>query len=152
MRFITAYGIPGYGPDASDGNYGVHTTWPDVADELARMLEESADSEGDSASAYADAGDYKTAWNTRNHADEMYNLAAQLDNKRQHAPLYEGNPQLWAETIERIVSDNFAYDVNQSLRIYAWESDDFGADEDDEIDASTEAWRATSNINRRNII
>jgi hypothetical protein len=130
MRFITAYGIPGYGPDASDDNYGVCETWPQVADELKRMLEESADGEGDSAEAYAESGDYETAWKTRKHADEMYSLAANLDNKRQHAPLYSGRPDLWAETIERIVSENFPYDVNNSVRIYAWEDDEFGTDDD----------------------
>lgn len=130
MRIITAYGLPGYGPDASDDNYSMCETWPDVADELRRMLEESADSEGDSAEGYAQHGDYESAWNTRKHADEMYNLAANLDNKRQHAPLYEGNPEAWAQTIEQIVSDNFPYDVNPSCRIYAWESEDFGADDD----------------------
>jgi hypothetical protein len=130
MRFITAYGLPGYGPDASDDNYGVSETWPRVADELARMLAESADGEGDSAEAYADAGDYETAWATRKHADEMYNLAENLDNKRADAPLYAGNPALWAETIERIVGENFPYDVSQSCRIYAWADDEFGADGD----------------------
>ena len=130
MRFITAYGIPGYGPDASDDNYGISETWPQVADDLKRRLEESADSEGDSAESYAQAGDYETAWNTRKHADEMYNLAAQLDNQRQHAPLYEGRPELWAETIERIVSENFPYDVTSGCRIYAWEDAEFGADDD----------------------
>lgn len=130
MRFITAYGLPGYGPDASDDNYGVSETWPQVADELRRMLEESAEGEDDSAEGYADAGDYETAWNTRKHADEMWNLAANLDNKRQHAPLYDGRPDLWAKTIERIVPENFPYDVNSSCRIYAWESEDFGADDD----------------------
>jgi len=128
MRFITAYGLPGYGPDASDDNYGVHETWPDVAWRLGEMLRESADSKGDSAQMHADAGDYETAWNTRKHADEMYNLAANLNNTRAHAPLYEGNPQLWAETVERIVSESFPYDVNDSIRIYAWKSDDFGVD------------------------
>jgi hypothetical protein len=132
MRIITAYGLPGYGPDASDDNYGVSDSWPQVAYELKRMLEESADSAGDQAEAYANAGDYEEAWNTRKHADEMYNLAANLDNKRKHAPLYEGNPQLWAETLEKIVTENFPYDVDQSCRIYAWESEDFGADSDDE--------------------
>ena len=130
MRFITAYGIPSYGPDASDDNYGVCETWPQVVDELRRMLEESADGEGDSAESYAEAGDYETAWKTRKHADEMYNLAANLDNSRQHAPLYEGQPELWAETVERIVSENFPYDVTSGCRIYAWEDDEFGADED----------------------
>lgn len=129
MRYITAYGIPGYGPDASDDSYSMCETWPDVADDLKRRLEECADSEGDSAESYADAGDYETAWNTRKHADEMYNLAANLDNKRQHAPLYEGQPDLWAETIERIVAEHFPYDVNDSTRIYAWDSAYFGADD-----------------------
>jgi hypothetical protein len=127
MRFITAYGISSYGPDASDDNYGVSETWTGAADELARMLEESADGEGDSAESYADAGDYETAWKTRKHADEMYNLAANLDNKRQHAPLYEGNPALWDATIASIIAENFPYDVSSGCRIYAWESDDFGA-------------------------
>lgn len=131
MRFITAYGLPGYGPDASDDNYGVCEDWPAVADELARMLTESADGEGDSAEAYAAQGDYQTAWETRKHADEMYNLAANLNNGRANAPLYRGNPELWAETIERIVSEQFPYDVNQSCRIYAWADDNFGADADD---------------------
>jgi hypothetical protein len=96
------------------------------------MLEESADSAGDHAEMYATGEDYEQAWKTRKHADEMYNLAANLDNKRAHAPLYEGNPDLWAQTIARIVSENFPYDVDQSCRIYAWESEDFGADSDDE--------------------
>jgi hypothetical protein len=132
MRFVTDYGIPGYGPDASNDSYTISATWPDVADDLKRRLEESADGEGDSAAAYAEAGDYETAWNTRKHADEMYNLAAQLDNQRQHAPLYEGQPELWAKTIERIVAENFPYDVNSGLRIYAWDSDEYAADDDDE--------------------
>ena len=130
MRFITAYGIPGYGPDASDDNYSVCDTWPQVADDLKRRLEECADGEGDSAEGYADAGDYETAWNTRKHADEMYNLAANLDNKRQDAPLYKGRPDLWAETIKRIVGENFPYDVTSGGQIYAWESDEFGVDDD----------------------
>ena len=131
MRIITAYGLPGYGPDASDDNYGIGDNWPAVASELKRMLEESADSAGDQAEMYAGGGDYREAWNTRKHADEMYDLAASLDNKRANAPLYAGNPELWAETIERIVSDSFPYDVDQSCRIYCWESEEFGADSDD---------------------
>lgn len=129
LRMIAAYGIPGYGPDASDGNFSVMDTWPDVADELVRMLQESADSAGDDAAASAENGDYETAWKTRTHADEMYNLAAQLNNERQHAPLYEGKPELWAQTIERIVAENFPYDVDASTRLYCWQSDDFGTDE-----------------------
>ena len=130
MRYIVAYGLPGYGPDASDDNYGVCENWPAVADELARMLTESADGEGDSAEAYAEHGDYQTAWETRKHADEMYNLAAILNNDRQNAPLYKGRPDLWAETVERTVTEHFPYDVNDSCRLYAWESEEFGADED----------------------
>jgi len=121
--YIAAYGIPGYGPDASDSGYYGSETWQGLADDLKRMLEESAEGENDSAAMYAESGDYETAWNTRKRADEMYNLAANLDNKRQDAPLYRGNPQLWAETIERIVGENFPYDVNDSTRIYAWEGE-----------------------------
>ncbi len=131
MRFITAYGIPGYGPDASDDNYGISETWPQVADELRRMLEESADSEGDSAAQYAQAGDYETAWNTRKHADEMYNLADNLNNSRADAPLYRDDPKVWDATIERTVGENFPYDVNSGCRIYAWADDEFGADSED---------------------
>lgn len=129
MRYIVAYGLPGYGPDASDDNYSVCEDWPSVADECKRMLEESADSEEDGATIAAESRDYETAWKTHKHAEEMYNLAANFNNDRQHAPLYEGKPELWAETIERLVSENFPYDVNQSCRIYAWESEDFGAEE-----------------------
>jgi hypothetical protein len=131
MRFIIAYGLPGYGPNASDDNYSVTETWPQVADELARMLNESAEIENDSAAMHAEQGDYEAAWKTREHADEMHNLAENLSNKRQDAPLYRGNTALWAETVERIVTENFPYDVSNSCRIYAWESDDFGADSDD---------------------
>jgi hypothetical protein len=118
--WIAAYGIPGYGPDASDSGYYESETLTGLADDLKRMLEESADSEGDSAVMYAESGDYETAWNTRQRADAMYNLAANLNNDRQHAPLYAGKPELWAETLERIVGENFPYDVNNSTRIYAW--------------------------------
>jgi len=135
MRYITAYGIPGYGPDASDDNFGVSDSWPQVADELKRMLEESADSADDAAGMWAESGDYEQAWKTRKRADEMYNLAANLNNDRQHAPLYEGQPELWAKTIERIVSDNFPYDVDSGCRIYAWQSEDFGADDDTDADS-----------------
>jgi hypothetical protein len=131
MRFIVDYGIPGYGPDASNDSFTVCETWPEVADDLARRLAESADSEGDSAEGYAESGDYETAWFTRKHADEMYNLADNLNNSRADAPLYRGRPELWAQTIERTVAEHFPYDVHSGLRIYAWESDEFGADEDD---------------------
>ncbi len=129
MRIITAYGIPGYGPDASDDNFGVHSSWVDVADEVRRMLDSSADGLGDSASASAGQGDYETAWNTRKQADELYNLAANLSNTRADAPLYRGDAAMWDAEIERIIGENFPYDVDSGCRIYVWADDAFGMDE-----------------------
>lgn len=57
-----------------------------------------------------------------------------LDNERRSAPLYAGDPTGWALTIERIVAENFPYDVDSGCRIYAWEDAGFGADEDEEYD------------------
>jgi hypothetical protein len=131
MRYILAYGLPGYGPDASDDNFSVATTWRDVADEARRMLEESADQAGDSAAVAANAGDYETAFKTREHADAMFNLAATFDNKRSEAPLYRGDAAAWDATIERLVGEHFPYDVDPGCRLYVWESEEFGiADED----------------------
>jgi hypothetical protein len=151
MRMIIAYGLPGYGPEASGDNFAVCDTWPDAADEIRRLLEESAEGENDSAEAEADGGgDFELAWHTRKHADEMWNLAENFHNRRMKAPLYENSPQLWDETISRMISENFPYDVNDSCRIYAWEDDEFGADTDSISPA--EKWRETNSIDRRNII
>jgi hypothetical protein len=134
VRFVMDYGIPGYGPDASNDSFSIADNWPDVADDLRRRLEECAEGENDSATMYAEQGDYETAWKTRKHADEMWNLAANLNNDRRNAPLYKDNPALWDETIKKIIAENFPYDVNSGLRIYAWEDDEFGADADDPQD------------------
>jgi hypothetical protein len=123
MRFVMDYGIPAYGPDASNDSFRLAFTWPEVASTLQDMLKECAVSENDAARSCAESGDYETAWKTREHADEMWNLAASLDNKRQDAPLYADKPELWAATIRSIVFENFPYDVNSTTRIYAWESD-----------------------------
>jgi hypothetical protein len=132
LRVIVATGIPGYGPDAANENYAVCGAWPDVADAIRDELQICADMEHDSAESYADSGDYKAAWETHKRVEDMANLAANFDNARQDAPLYEGQPALWDETIERMVSEHFPYDVNSSLRLYVWESAEFGADEEEE--------------------
>lgn len=129
MRMILAYGIPGYGPDASDDNYSVCETWPQVAAVARRMLAESADGLGDGAEVAAQQGDYETAWKTRARADEMYNLHDTLSNERANAPLYAGKPELWDAEIERIIGESFPYDVDPGCRIYVWESSEFGLDE-----------------------
>ncbi len=130
MRIIVAYGLAGYGPDASNENYHVCETWPQVADALRMRLEESGESALQEAEIMAAQGDYEAAWNRRKEADAMWHLSASLDNKRQDAPLYRGDPEAWAATIERIVGDNFPYDVSGSDRLYAWPDEEFAADEE----------------------
>jgi hypothetical protein len=143
MRMIIAYGLPGYGPDASDDNFSVATTWRAIADEVCRMLEESADQAGDSAVSYADAGQYEDAWKTRAEADTMYNLAQAFDNKRSDAPLYRGDAAAWDAEIERLVGEHFPYDVAHNCRLYVWESEEFGIADEDELDVtlSRADWR-----------
>jgi hypothetical protein len=143
MRMILAYGLPGYGPEASDDNFSVATTWRDVADEVRRMLSESADQAGDTAVSYADAGQYEDAWKIRAEADTMYNLAATFDNKRASAPLYRGDAAAWDATIERLVAEHFPYYVADNCRLYVWESDTFGIADDDILgaDLTRAEWR-----------
>jgi hypothetical protein len=143
MRYVLAYGLPGYGPDASNDNFSVATTWRDVADEAARMLSESADQAGDTAVIYADAGQYEEAWKTRAEADTMYNLAASLDNKRADAPLYRDQPTAWDVTISRLVGEHFPYDVADNCRLYVFESEEFGIADDDILgaDLTRAEWR-----------
>jgi hypothetical protein len=143
MRMILAYGLPGYGPDASDDNFSVATTWRDVADEARRMLEESADQAGDTAAMCANDGQYEDAWKIRAEADTMYNLAANLDNKRSDAPLFRGNPATWDRAIQSMVEEHFPYDVADNCRLYVWESDEFGIADDDILgaDLTREEWR-----------
>jgi hypothetical protein len=143
MRYILAYGLPGYGPDASDDNFSVATTWRDVADEAARMLSESADQAGDTAVGCADAGQYEDAWKIRVEADAMYNLAACLDNKRSDAPLFRGNPATWDRAVQSMVEEHFPYDVADNCRLYVWESDEFGIADDDILgaDLTRAEWR-----------
>jgi hypothetical protein len=136
MRYILAYGLPGYGHDASDDNFSVATTWRDVADEAARMLSESADQAGDTAVSHADAGLYEEAWKIRAEADTMYNLAASLDNKRSDAPLFRGNPATWDRAIQSMVEEHFPYDVADNCRLYVWESDTFGISPEDELEVT----------------
>jgi hypothetical protein len=135
MRYILAYGLPGYGPDASDDNFSVATTWRDVADEARRMLSESADQAGDTAVSYADAGQYEDAWKIRAKADTLYNLADSFDNKRANAPLFRGRPDTWNRAIQSMVEEHFPYDVADNCRLYVWESDTFGIADDDILSA-----------------
>jgi hypothetical protein len=135
MRYILAYGLPGYGPDASDDNFSVATTWRDVADEVRRMLSESADQAGDTAVSYADAGQYEDAWKIRAKADTLYNLADSFDNKRANAPLFRGRPDTWNRAIQSMVEEHFPYDVADNCRLYVWESDTFGIADDDILSA-----------------
>lgn len=147
MRYIVDTGLPGYGPDASNDSFSIAGSWPDLADILRDELNRLAESELDSAVGSADAGDYETAWNTRVHCDEMFNLADNLSNTRMDAPLYAGRPELWNETVERIVGEHFPYDVNSGLRLYCWQSDEYGADNDCE-DCQTTAGCRCNDGNR----
>lgn len=133
-RFFVAYGMPGYGPSDPE-NYRVVEGWEDLADELQGMLAESADQLHDVASVEAEAEDYRSAWFSRQRADELMNLHDNLNNERADAPLYRDDRSAWHATIERVVAESFPLDVGDNTRIYVWppESDEqwaeFTADE-----------------------
>ena len=131
-RWIIATGLPGYGPDASDGNYTVATSWTALASAISYELDQLADFTYEGASAYADQEDYKAAWLAMKESEALSLLSATFDNSRMHAPLYAGNPQLWHDTVRRLAEEHFPYDVADNLRLYVWPDSEFGADEDEE--------------------
>jgi hypothetical protein len=128
MRWIVDTGLPGYGPDASNESFIACETWCALADEIAGKLTEASESEGEVAATYGENGQYADAWKTHEHSDKMAVLALNFDINRASSPLYAENHELWHDTIRTMIAENFPYDVNQSCRIYVWESDEFGTD------------------------
>lgn len=120
-HYHVASGLTGYGPDAGNTTYRVATTAPELADEIRAELAEWADYERDGAVGYAGAEDYKAAWFMAQHVDEIEVMRANLDNERADAPLYQGDPDLWHETIYRLARESFPFDVDEGRsRVYAW--------------------------------
>jgi hypothetical protein len=131
-RYVVATGLAGYGPDAADDSFSVCTDWASLADAVASELRDLAEMMHETAEACAGQEEYKYAWLTMKRAEQTEGLAASLDNARQDAPLYKDNPRLWHETIRDIVTANFPYAGDGPCQLYVWQSNTFGADDEDE--------------------
>lgn len=119
-----ATGFAGYGPDGADGySYGA-----DVID-AARGLSDDlrnvhADACHQDAQGYADAGDYESAWKTRELSDALDVKGMCLDvDKRLSAPLYaDDRPALVAMLTELLNSaDRTPLDIHGNVLLYVWQ-------------------------------
>jgi hypothetical protein len=122
-----ASGLTGYGPDASSTTYGTACTIRELAALLEGDLKDAAESEFQTASAIVYSPDndpdsvplenYKEAWLTEKHGEELASIAMNFSPDRLDAPLYKDNAPLWEETIKRLVAEHFGYFGMGTLQI-----------------------------------
>lgn len=126
-------GLTGYGPEAPDHGFTRYEEPTEVADAAQDELNQWSESERALAEQYARQADYKAAWQLNEHSLSLFYLAATFDNSRADAPLYAASPELWDETIIKLVAENFPHDVNEGrARIYVWECEKTECSDDDE--------------------
>ena len=119
-----ASGLAGYGPDGADG-FDTVDTMEQLADAVREELAYWSDQETSSAEAYAESGDFKSAWMLHKHAELIEQFRMNLDNARASAPLYVDNRPLWHETIRATVTEHFPFGVDEGNQyVFAWLCDD----------------------------
>jgi hypothetical protein len=115
-----AFGLTGYGPESDDGFHplsGVREVAATICDDLENAIQNLVDS----ADTYAEHECFKEAWFERKRADELGNFASNLDASREQTPMYAENPELWEQTLTRLIDESFPLDVSDNTRLYAWE-------------------------------
>lgn len=137
-----AYGIPGYGPEGTDG-YTTATDYDQLCNAVRDELRDSADMLTDQANGIAetaqryeremDAGhrtrhaveEWREAWFTLKRAEELDTLRANFDPARQAAPLYVDNLAAWHETVDRLIGENFPLVITEgpASSLYVWQCD-----------------------------
>lgn len=116
-----AHGLAGYGPEGSDG-YAYFTDPESLADYVRGELDSDAEALHDSATAYAEAGDFEEAWKTHMLTEEMATVAANFDNKRRDAPIYRDDRAAWHMTILHLVVEHFPYVTSPPAgQLYVWQ-------------------------------
>ena len=118
-----ATGLAGYGPDGADG-FGTAETLDDAAEYARDELRNAVDSCEEGADILAGEGRFEQAWNEHKRADRLEILRANIDPERQNAPLYKDRPEVWAETLSRILGEEFPCDISEHSRLYVWQCDD----------------------------
>lgn len=133
-------GLAGYGPDASNGPFTVHTDDTDgirgLVESIGEELRTWADYERDGAHALAESGDYESAWNTLMDAHALDNLSYNFDNRRADAPLFKGHADDWPRHVRDVmIPEHFPHPVDEGRsNVYVWQ-----CSEQECIDAADDA-------------
>lgn len=127
-----AYGLAGYGPDASDGWHSADDVLG-IANVARTLLDESADRLVDAAEGEAQSGNFERAWLTHKHGGGLDTLRANIDPKRGEAPLYRDKPGAWLAALTEVIGFEFPanLDIDGYSRLYIWECDSADCDDRD---------------------
>ena len=117
MGWYVKTGLAGYGADLEEWDEPTRS-WQGLCYSLEFELRDAADRAVEMAAIFAEQGEYELAYRSRVKADELEVLKANLDwDKRLGAPLYAGDEDKLAETMESIVAENFPLDLDVEGRI-----------------------------------
>lgn len=121
LHYHVAYGLAGYGPDASDSDG--FPTFESLGDALSYARDElstDVDSLHISARMLAESEDYKGAWFEMMRAEDLDILRMNLDPARASAPLYVDDAVAYRALQQSQLAD-FPVDVSASSRLYVWD-------------------------------
>ena len=123
MIAYVKHGVTGYGPELGPDDVpadGVR----EVCEAIRWELSSDVDTLEDTASALAESGDYRGAWEAHTRADELLTLAMNLDyDRRATAPLYADDVPALEATMLRIIREAFPLEISSgpAVTLYAWE-------------------------------
>ena len=126
MIAYVKHGITGYGPELEPDDMPIEGI-REICDAIRDELERDADMLEDGASAMADLGDYRGAWEAHTRASELLTLAMGLDyDRRAAAPAYVGDVPALEKSMLRIIRERFPLEISSgpAITLYAWEPTD----------------------------
>lgn len=118
-HYHVQHGLAGYGPDC-DESTPTFETLAEALDYARDELSTDADMAHEDAHALADDGRFEDAWQAIERMEELELLRANLDPKRQHAPLYANDPRAYAALQESQAAE-FPVEVGNHSRLYLWD-------------------------------
>ena len=118
-----SHGVTGYGPELEPDDMPIEGV-REICDAIRWELERDADMLEDGASAMADDGDYRSAWEAHTRADQLMALAMSLEyERRATAPLYVNDAPALEGTMLRIIRERFPLEISSgpAITLYVWE-------------------------------
>ena len=118
-----SHGVTGYGPELEPDDMPLEGV-RDICGAIVDELERDADMLEDTASALAESGDYRGAWEAHTRAESLGMLALNLGyDRRATAPLYVDDAPALEATMLRIIRETFPLEISSgpAVTLYVWE-------------------------------